>query len=47
MVVLQIYPHDHIHSMDWVATVGVLLVYTKDFIRRLDENGMSLSPLVW
>ena len=47
MVILQIYPHDHIHSMDWVATVGVLLVYTKDFIRRLDETEMSLSPLVW
>jgi len=47
MVVLQMYPHDHIHSMDWVARAGVLQVYTRDFIRRLDENGMNLSPLVW
>ena len=47
MVVLKMYPHDHIHSMDWVAREGVLMVYTRDFIQRLDETEMSLSPLVW
>lgn len=41
--------HENIHSMDFILrpTSGELRVYTKWFVRRLDETRVSLSPILW
>lgn len=43
MTELQMFPADHIHSMDWVPGRG-LHVYTKFFIERLNDSRMRLMP---
>lgn len=43
MAELQMFPADHIHSMDWVPGKG-LHVYTKFFIERLNNSRMRLMP---
>lgn len=40
---LQMFPADHIHSMDWVSGKG-LYVYTRFFIERLNNSRMRLMP---
>ena len=41
---LQMFPADHIHSMDWVPASGELHVYTRFFIERLNDSRMRLMP---
>lgn len=41
---LQMFPADHIHSMDWVPFAAELHVYTKFFIERLNNSRMRLMP---
>ena len=43
MMELQMFPADHIHSMDWVPGKG-LHVYTRFFIERLNDSRMRLMP---
>lgn len=44
MLELQMFPADHIHSMDWVPASGQLHVYTRFFIDRLNDSRMRLMP---
>ncbi len=44
---LQTMSHESVHSMDWIPKMGMLRVYTKRFIERLDNSRIALSPLVW
>ncbi|MDE2751804.1 MAG: carboxypeptidase-like regulatory domain-containing protein [Gemmatimonadota bacterium] len=41
---LQMFPADHIHSMDWVPASAELHVYTRFFIERLNDSRMRLMP---
>lgn len=49
MEALSTFPLENIHSMDLILLPGggMLRVYTKWFVDRLDETRVSLAPLVW
>ena len=49
MEALSIFPLEHIHSMDLILLPGggMLRVYTKWFVDKLDKTRISLEPLVW
>ena len=44
---LSMYLPRDIHSMEWVAGMAMLRVYTHRFIERLDNSRISLEPLVY
>lgn len=49
MDVLSTFPLEDIHSMDLILLPGggMLRVYTKWFVERLDQTRVHLAPLVW
>ena len=44
MVELSMFPKENLHSMDWIPCTAQLRVYTKDFIERMDQTRISVSP---
>ena len=49
MEALSTFPLENIHSMDFIFLPGsgMLRVYTKWFVERLDETRVGLEPLIW
>lgn len=49
MEALSLFPLEDIHSMDLILlpSGGMLRVYTKWFVDKLDKTQVSLAPLVW
>ena len=44
---LSMHRAEHLHSMDWLKDTGVLRVYTKWFIERMNNSRTMLAPFTW